>query len=732
MSSLVTVIIPCFNPPAAIFAQTLESVLRSTFQDCLILVVSDGSTDPGYLAVLADAKADHPRLQVIEHAENRGLSAARNTGVAACRTPFFLQLDADDLIEPTFIEKGLWALASHPEWHFCNSWSVGFGAKNFLWDRGFDRRLDFLAENQVTPTAIIRRSSDRAIGGHDESIRAGCEDWDYWLKMASHGYWGSTIPEYLTRYRHHATPIFWPNRDDPVQKARFHRQLRQRYPQLWRRGGFPSVPVHVERSPNAAVLPVSLVPRRSSQRQLVLVVPWFSLGGADRFNLNLVQQLIAHGWAVTVCATTDGPHPWLPAFLQHTPDCFSLPNFLAPEDYPRFLRYLLDARQPEVVVLSNSMLGYSLLPYLRAHHPQALFVDYNHMVTDWLQGGYARIGLHSQPALDLNIVSSEQVKAWMVTRGADARRVKVCYTGIDTAEWDPTNYDRAAVRQAWRIPEQVPVLLYPARLEPQKRPRVLVDILRGLRAVNPSFLCLIAGDGPQFGWLAAALARNGLRQHARLLGAVPPERMPELMAACDVLLLPSHMEGIALTIYEGMALGLVPVLSDVGGQREVVTPETGFLIPHGPQEVDAYVATLARLIEAPEVRAQMGRQARERIVTHFSAQQLAEQMAACLQAAREFQRGEPRPALSSPEAQRLAVQVVEDVRFERLQDRLLSADPLALSAPETGLLGRWRRLVFALKKRVLRPLYYWALRNGFDWVVPLANRLYRLSRGALK
>jgi len=238
----ITVIIPCFNPPVSFLQETLESVRRSTFQNYAVLIVNDGSTDPAFLSALEPAQAADPRLQVIHHPENRGLSAARNTGVEHCTTPYFVQLDADDQLAPTFIEKCLWALESHPEWSFCSAWVVGFGAKEYLWNKGFERGADFLVLNQVTATAVIRREADRAIGGHDETIREGCEDWDYWLKMAAHGLWGGTIPEYLICYRCHTPPTYWRNRDHWLYGLLFMIKLRRRYPRLWKEGfPFPCV-----------------------------------------------------------------------------------------------------------------------------------------------------------------------------------------------------------------------------------------------------------------------------------------------------------------------------------------------------------------------------------------------------------------------------------------------------------------------------------------------------------
>jgi glycosyltransferase involved in cell wall biosynthesis len=724
-----SVIIPFLNPDAGLLADTLDSLLASTFREFDIIVVNDGSSQTDLLRILSQKC---PHATVVQHSHSRGLSAARNAGVAHCQAPYFLQLDADDLIEPTFIEKCIWALESHPEWSFCNSWSVGFGSKEFLWNRGFELGRDFLAENQVTSTAVIRREADRAIGGHDETIRDGLEDWDYWLKMASNGYWGGTIPEYLTRDRYHVITTFWPNRDDPRLKMEFRREMRRRYPGLWRRAGFPSV------QPRASVairhdLPFDgSRPKPGGKMRILLLVPWFTLGGSDRFNLSLLEQFERRDCDMTICATTFGPHPWLPAFAQHSNDYFLLPSFLRPEDYPRFLRYLIMARQIDVALISNSMLAYSLLPYLRAHCPDTVFVDYNHMATEWLQGGFVRVGVNCQRWLDLNIVSSEHVKAWMLAQGADASRVAVCYTNIDTTVWDAARYERAVTRREMQIPDGTPVILYPARLDPQKRPRVLAEILRGLRRACPDFLCLIAGDGPQRSWLVSALGRYSLKKQTRWLGAVDPQDMPRLMAACDVLLLPSQDEGISLAVYEAMAMGVVPVVADVGGQRELMTPGTGFLIPHGPGEVDEYVQILVRLLASPHLRAEVGRAARDRVRSNFAIEQMAERMQQLFATAQDFALVAPRQAPGQSAVHDLAAQVVDDLRFERLQERLRSHEPFSPSNLKRGGVKQRHGFIFQVKRHVFRPVYYWALRNGFDPIVPLANRAYRMLSWLLK
>jgi hypothetical protein len=123
----------------------------------------------------------------------------------------------------------------------------------------------------------------------------------------------------------------------------------------------------------------------------------------------------------------------------------------------------------------------------------------------------------------------------------------------------------------------------------------------------------------------------------RLLGAVSLERVAQLHNAADIFLLPSLIEGIALALFEAMALESVPVISDVGGQRELVTPDCGFLIPVSEplREIREYVAALKGLLENPQRRQAMGAACRARVCEHFRLEQMTDTFVAALREAGE-------------------------------------------------------------------------------------------------
>jgi glycosyltransferase involved in cell wall biosynthesis len=342
---------------------------------------------------------------------------------------------------------------------------------------------------------------------------------------------------------------------------------------------------------------------------------------------------------VSIATTLDGEQPWLPDFSGLTPDVFVLPHFLKRCDFPRFLQYLIRSRQPDVVLLSNSELAYLLLPFLRTFCPEPAYVDYCHMEEEyWKNGGYPGYSAARQHYLDLNIVSSEHLKRWMTGRGADPARIEVCHTNQDADAWAPDPQERRRIRAEHRIADDEPVLLFAGRLCSQKKPRVLAQVARQLAARKIDFRLLVAGGGEDEAWFESFLAEHHLGDRVLMLGPVPSDCMPALMAAADIYFLPSLWEGIALSLFEAMAVGLAVVGADVGGQRELVTPECGVLIDPGPddREIESYTETLTALLAQPDRVREMGRCGRARIQEHFRLSAMGDRMVSLFDLARHL------------------------------------------------------------------------------------------------
>jgi SAM-dependent methyltransferase len=235
---LVSIVIPCYNHARYLDA-AIGSALAQTHASVEVIVVDDGSTDDS--AAVAER---HAGVRLVRQ-RNRGLGAARNTGLRESRGAFLTFLDADDRLLPGAIAAGLHALAAD------DAAAFAFGRYRVVDDAG--RVLDVPVTPPVADdpyeamlrqsfismhaTVLFRRAAVEAIGGYDESLDA-CEDFELYLRLTRR-FPVRQHAAIVADYRHHesnksrdkrriieaALTVLgreWPHvRADPVRRAAF-------------------------------------------------------------------------------------------------------------------------------------------------------------------------------------------------------------------------------------------------------------------------------------------------------------------------------------------------------------------------------------------------------------------------------------------------------------------------------------------------------------------------------
>lgn len=669
----VSIITPYYNTEA-FFGETFVSLQAQSFQNWEWVIVDDGSSDREALDRLAQVAAKDVRIKVIRQA-NAGPAAARNTAFRNANGRYICMLDSDDMIEPTYLEKCVWFLESNPEFAFCNTYSVVFGDQEYLWTTGFERGKAHLQANSGPPISVIRRAAYSDCGGFDESIRFGHEDWDLWLSMAKARHWGYTIPEFLQWYRKRGNGRFEQimrtggvNEEFEKLMLRKYEGLEKSFPEPTRRLTQPYESIETQ------VHVINPLAANPTGRRVMFLVPWMVTGGADRVNLDLIEGLIGKGHDVTVCATLATNHQWEHEFSRFTPDIFVLPNFLYVSDYPRFLAYLIQSRQIDTVVITGSTLGYQFLPYLRAVSPDVAFVDMCHVEElHWLNGGHPRFGIGYQDLLDLNITTTKSLSDWMQGRGADGARIRVMYTGVRPA--DVTREDRRRVREELGIPVDMPIIAFAGRICEQKRPAMLAEILKRVRDQGLVFRSLVIGDGELKHQFENLLSEYQLSDHVQMLGSVAHQRWLKILAASDILLMPSKYEGISVALLEAVAAGVVPVVAKVGGQDEIVSADAGMLITHSETEFQDYVAAICRLLSDSSALQQMSSQCKAIAASKLSWVGMVDNFLAILDEAHQLRQHDPRNPLTPQFGRELAVQALECKRLGEAVDWLWNTKP---------------------------------------------------------
>ena len=193
----VSVVISCYNL-GRYLSDAVDSVLAQTFEDFEIVVVDDGSTDEATRRLLTGYRK--PKTHVLRTV-NVGLPAAKNLGLRHTTGRYVCMLDADDRLDPALLEKSVRALETDSTVAFVSHWFRTFGDEVWDWTPTACDLATLLDANSVNGAALVRRSAIEAVGGFDETMRDGCEDWDLWMSLVERGYPGKILPEILFYYR---------------------------------------------------------------------------------------------------------------------------------------------------------------------------------------------------------------------------------------------------------------------------------------------------------------------------------------------------------------------------------------------------------------------------------------------------------------------------------------------------------------------------------------------------
>jgi len=269
----------------------------------------------------------------------------------------------------------------------------------------------------------------------------------------------------------------------------------------------------------------------------------------------------------------------------------------------------------DVVHANGTRAGLIAVPAARLRRAPALVVQVHDRLPASPLGRATSIALGAGAE---RVIAVSRATAQAFDAGVGRRVARVVYISFDHDRFRPGAHDPAEVRRALDVPVGAPLLGQVAQITPWKGQLAAIEAFARVAAEHPDAVLLIVGHvafaGGRYdneGYLATLRARVrelGLEGRVRFLGQRGD--VPAIVAALDLLLLPSWEEPFGTAVLEGMAVGTVPLASADGGMAEYVEDGvSGRLLP--PREPERWAQAALELLADPARRTAMGERAAE-------------------------------------------------------------------------------------------------------------------------
>ena len=184
MTPTISIIVPCYNQ-AHYLDEALQSVLEQTYIHWECIIVNDGSSDNTENVAQNWVEKDKRFRYLFQ--ENTGLSSARNLGIEQASGEFILPLDADDKISNQYLELALIAFQEDNSLKVVYCKAEKFGIENGFWYLRPYTKQDLCYFNMIFCSAFFRKKDWELVGGYDQKMIYGWEDWEFWIAILKNG-----------------------------------------------------------------------------------------------------------------------------------------------------------------------------------------------------------------------------------------------------------------------------------------------------------------------------------------------------------------------------------------------------------------------------------------------------------------------------------------------------------------------------------------------------------------
>lgn len=615
--------------------QTANSIFNQTFPYWEWIIVDDGSTEEGTKEILDSLEKEDSRIRVF-HQKNEGPAGARMFAAKAANTDLLFIMDSDDAIDETFLECGYFSLLYNKKAAWAYSNMANFGEQEFLWNREFSTSIE-KKENVICGNSIVRKDAFFEVGGYGEKKKDIHEDWQLWLKLLAKGYCPIRMNFYGFWYRKRHGVLHSINSDKKKdKKARENikilaSQIKKnvvavQYPRsdTYNYNSYPTI-IDWNKKP---------INVKGKKKNLLFILPWFVVGGADKFNIDLISKLNHDEFDVTIVTTEISEYIWRQKIEMYA-TVFDLNTFLDRKNWAGFIHHLIKSRNIDLVFTSNSFYGYYVLPWLKSQFSSIPFVDYLHAEDfSWRDGAYPRDSIAISRLLDTTYTCTKHLENVMFNKmNRKVKNTKAVYIGVDEKKFDPSKtYNDSSIK-----PEKYrgkKIVLYPCRIVDLKRPILMLKILEQICKTRNDIMFFVVGNGPELEKTKYMSKELKLDKNVEFFGMKDDVR-PYLKMS-KVTLICSLTEGLTLSAYESLSMGVPVVSSDVGGQRELISEDCGKIIKtyqtvekdlrnhnYSKEEINEYVNAITEIVDSKDYE-KISLNCRKRIERYFTVDRMVD------------------------------------------------------------------------------------------------------------
>jgi len=634
---IISIIMPFYNSKKYI-QETVNSVLNQTYPFFELIIVNDGSTDKESLEILENIERQDTRIKVY-HNQNRGVSYSRDYGATKSSesVKYLFFLDDDDVINSTYLECAYWTLETNKDASWAYTDLVNFYGKCFEWIKWFD--IDKVKkENFLVVTAMVRKSDYIEVKGFNIKEKAVYEDWNFWLKLLAKGKYPVRMNFIGFWYRKKAENESELQRssNDIERASKYALETAKTIKDDISAIQYPKEDYNWD-GIDEEILKTIQIPKAKKDNKInvLMIIPWMVTGGADKFNLDLISRLDKEKYNFIIVSTLPNENRWRQDFEEHA-TIYDLTTFLDRKYWTAFIKYLIEVNNIDLIFNTNSTFGYVNIPYLKCEFPEIPIIDYVHM-EEWYNrnGGFSRDTSAVASCINKTLVCNKNTEKILINYFKRCSEdIETIYIGVDEKKFKPENEMKNSVLQKYGIDIKGRYIIsFIARIDYQKRPFLLMEIIKKVKKSRTDILFLIAGDGPLLESIKQIAKKDNLQDMIIFLGNIKETK--EVYSISDLTINCSIKEGLALTSYESLAMGVPVISSDVGGQAELINNNVGVIVPclqeekdvydttYKTEEIDNYVHAIDITLENLE---QYKKESRERILNGFTIDNMVESM----------------------------------------------------------------------------------------------------------